>query len=236
LRIARRAKVVNGIYKIVFVVMGLLYFCLDSIASESLQSQLKNKLESNYPGARIVFNSAPRWSEDANLKSVIGVHITSENGRGLATFTAQFEDQSFDEGSISFSAFTPAWVAKKRVKPGDILGAEVLTLSELDVATGLAREYRGVLLAKSANINDLEARQTILEGQFALSTGVQQIPEVRRGDAVSIRLKSGEVTLNTQGTTDEPAYLDKDVRVTVTKGKRQLIGKLRKDKIIEVQL
>jgi flagella basal body P-ring formation protein FlgA len=104
------------------------------------------------------------------------------------------------------------------------------------VAAGQPFEYRGVILNKDVDVRGLESRQTILEGQFVTSTAVQRVPDVRRGDAVRIHLVSEGLSLVTTGAADEPGFLDGQVRVITSKSKRQLVGRLQRDSVVEVRL
>ncbi len=129
-----------------------------------------------------------------------------------------------------------AWVALKRIYPGEKLIPEFFKLQEVDVSQGWAKEVRTDLLPKEINLSQLEARQSILEGQFALLSGVQKIPDIKRGERVQVRLISGGVALSTSATAEEPAYVHGSVHVMTGKTKRVLVGVLLEDKSVEVKL
>ena len=130
----------------------------------------------------------------------------------------------------------PVWIALKRVYPNEKLNKKDFRLQEINVSSGLAHEYRGNFLSKDADLNQLEARQSILEGGFVLSSGVQKTPDIRRGEAVQIRMISGGVVISLSGTAEEPAYLDQPVRVMTQQTKKSLLGKLGENHRVEVQL
>ena len=132
------------------------------------------------------------------------------------------------EGRVTFTAKVPARVAhRRRVIPGDKLDAGNFKKIDIDVTQGQAHEMRGVILAQTTDLAGLEARQTILEGQFVVSSSVQKQPDVRRGDVVRIRLISGDLTVSLQGVVQEPAYLNGQVRVLSDRTKRELMGELQ---------
>ena len=201
---------------------------------------LSKELEKKFPGARIEIGSNLYWTHgELSGNKVTQVILQGENAKGEAQFTAWGEGEKgmgSAAAAASFSAWVPAWVALHRVHPGERLIPENFISQEVNVATGMPRENRGVILSKETSISGLEARQTILEGQYALSTGVQRVPDIRRGEPVRVRMLSGMIQLSTLGTAQEPAYLNGQIRVLTNQSKRELIGKLCADGVVEVQL
>ena len=59
---------------------------------------------------------------------------------------------------------------------------------------------QGGTAAATTDIAHLEARQTILEGQTLLSSAVERIPDVRRGDSVRVQLVSNGIMLSIAAT------------------------------------
>jgi flagella basal body P-ring formation protein FlgA len=91
-------------------------------------------------------------------------------------------------------------------------------------------------LIQDAELMHLESRQTILQGQFITSSAVQRIPDIRRGDSVRIRMISGGLAVSTQGTAEEPGYINGKMRVMANKSKREFVGELSADGVVEVKL
>jgi flagella basal body P-ring formation protein FlgA len=133
-----------------------------------------------------------------------------------------------------FSALFPAWIAKRRILPGERVSEADLTRSEIDLARGLARESRGLILDADAELGPLEARQTVLAGQWVTTSAVQRVPDLRRGELVRVRLISGGITLMTQASAVEAGYVGSSLRVLTQKTKRDLVGKLGGDGVVEV--
>jgi flagella basal body P-ring formation protein FlgA len=106
----------------------------------------------------------------------------------------------------------------------------------VNVAQGLAYQYRGVMIPSKESIDGLQARQTILEGQYPLASGVEKVPDVRRGDAIQVKILSGEIQLSTMATVQEPGYLNQNVRILTQKSKKELVGMLKEGGIVEVKL
>jgi flagella basal body P-ring formation protein FlgA len=93
-----------------------------------------------------------------------------------------------------------------------------------------------VILDQSSDITKLQARQTLIEGQPLLSSAVERVPDVRRGDFVRVKIVSNGLTLSAQATASEPGYLNGPVRVLTAQTKRELSGKLISSGVVEVKL
>ncbi len=204
-----------------------------------IAAKVSTDLGERFPGARIEFTESARWLGLEAQGRVRAIHVTDENGRGEAHFTVQCDTDHgllVARGSVGFAAWLPARVASRRIMPGEVLAPDLFTDQEINVASGQAREFRGVILPVSTSVRGLEARQTIIEGQYLLSSAVERTPDIRRGDAVQIHLVSGGLTLSAAGIAEEPANFDGRVRVLTAKTKRELVGKLGHDGIVEVRL
>lgn len=197
---------------------------------DALTRALREELADRFPGARIEINGAVHITRGSNATEE-PVAIQNITPRGEAVFSGPGAD-----GWISFSAWIPAQVAIKRIQPGQILAPEQFTIQNVNVAMGMAFEYRGVIVGKETQIKGLEARQTVLEGQFLTSTAVQRIPDVRRGDSVRIQLISGDLVISTMGSVEEPGYLNGRVHVLASKTKREFVGSLLPGGIVQVKL
>jgi flagella basal body P-ring formation protein FlgA len=111
-----------------------------------------------------------------------------------------------------------------------------MKLQEVNVASGLAHEYRGILLSSAEDLSRLEARQTLLEGGVVTATAVRRIPDLRRGDAVRIEVISGDVHLSAPALALEPGVINQKIKVQTLKTKRELVGLLRSGGTVEVRL
>lgn len=215
----------------------------------SVQEMLRGELASRYPGARIAFVEDIHWmgagtntapSADSQPVSIV---LSEPNARGQVQFTLQSKRVSPENdvlvrnyGWVTFQALQPARVAIHRVMPGEEIRSDQFTLQEINVASGAARDYRGVILSPQTELKQLEARQTILEGQPLFSTAVQKTPDVRKGDAVRVQIISNGLTLSTQAQASEPAYMNGHIRVLTEKTKRELTGTLVATGVVEVRL
>jgi flagella basal body P-ring formation protein FlgA len=204
-------------------------------AAERLGAALKRELSKHYPGARVELTGAYQWFRGGLPADFTQVDSVVPNARGEARFAVRSAAEDA-EGVVTFSAYVPAWIAVRRILPGEKLAPEQFLQQDVNVASGMAYEYRGVILGRDVDVSGFEAKQTILEGQYALSSGVQRIPDVRRGQPVQIRLTAGGVVLTTPGIAEEPGYVESSVHVMSAKTKRALIGRLRAGRIVEVTL
>ncbi len=196
---------------------------------------LSSRLSQSYPGAHIGFVGQVRWVRGEAPSRVTQVQVLRETGNGDVHFLARGASGDA-EGIIGFSADMKAWAPIRRIMPGEALHAELFKLQDVNTAQGMAREYRGVFLPVNSDLETLEARQTLLEGQYTLSTGVQRIPDIKRGDMVRIQMRSGDLMLSTSGQAEEPGYLDGPIRVMIQKSKRTLSGTLVAKGTVEVKL
>ncbi len=198
--------------------------------------KLISQISARYPGARIELTSPMRVARGSVTDSVSDVAYVGDDGNGSARFNATDASGETYEGTVRFAAWVQAWVPNKRVHPGERLAAQDVVKQEVNAAIGMAHELRGLILSGNETMESVEARQTLVEGQFITTSAVQKVPDLKRGDSVQIRLLSGGVTLTTQGSATEPGYVDHPVRVMTLKGKRDLVGKLGRDGTVEVSL
>ncbi len=220
---------------------GLCQAALVPVASDALSVALTQELSKSYAGAQIDLG-AIRWVRGYASTPFQTVMIYGDDARGNAHFLLQGGSSEVNtqnlsaEGWVNFSAWLPAKVALRRVHPGEKLTAEAFVTRKVDVSTGTAREYRGVMFPASEEVASFESTQTVLEGQFLLNSGTRRVPDVRRGDSVRIQLVSGDLTLSTQGIAQEAGYLNTSVRALTTRSKREVSGLLKADGVLEVKL
>jgi flagella basal body P-ring formation protein FlgA len=199
--------------------------------ADQLIGVLREELQKKYPKSKIDLGAEPKWLRGGLPAEITDVRVQAENGRGEVQFTA-----GSSIGTITYSAWTPAYTALRRIQPGEKLAPEQFVVQEINLSSGQPFLYRGVILSEGTDLAGLETRQTILEGQSLQSTSVQRVPDIRRGEAVRIELVSGGLTLTTQGVAQEPSYLNQSVHVMSGRSKRELVGQLRAGGVVEVKL
>ncbi len=210
---------------------------------ERLSTLMKSALTEKIADAEIRIPSLekicarPPLSEYAELKRV---RLVEDKATGVALFevngqTTGGQDQA-DLVQTPYSAWKRAIVAKRRIYPNSKLKSEDFTISEVNVASGSAREYRGVMLPAGSELAGLQSKQSILENQFVTVQAVEKSPDLRRGDMIKLDLVSGELTLSTQATAVEPGVIGDRIKVLTTKTKKEMVGVLREDHSVEVRL
>lgn len=207
------------------------------------KNELRNKmisiLQERFPGAAIEIISGSSTSGPCEGRcSVKNVSLVRENGTGVAEFRYQLAGQEsvIETEQVTFSAKVPTWIAKKRIRPGEKLNTSDFDSVEVDVSKGIAHQYRGQMLKSDIDLNSLQARLTVLEGQYPLSNGVEKVPTIRKGDVVQVKVTSGDIQLMTQAIAQEAGYEDQKLRVITQKNKRELTGLLKEGGVVEVKL
>lgn len=198
---------------------------------------LKRELLKTYPKAEIELGSNIQWTKGGNVLEVRRVMLLGDDSKGNAHFLLEGAHHSeIHEGWIPYSAWMDGRVALQKIKPGEPLRDSLFVRRKLNVAHGLGKEVRAFVLTPEVMVEDLESIRTILEGQPLLSTSVEHVPDVRRGDLVRVSIQAGSLNLNTSGTVQEVGYLNKRIKVLTLHGKRELQGVLLSKQLVEVEL
>jgi len=231
---------IKQLFKAVSALLALgatIYAGVARADQDAITNQLQSQLQKSYPEAKVEITSSLHFTRGKGMTETPLVRVLNETARGEVVFSVGGEHASeYSEGYATFSAWTEARTAIRRIHPGESLTPDLFITQNVNVAQGMAREYRGVILGKSENVAGLQSRQTILEGQLLTSSAIERTPDIRRGDSVQLHLVNGAFELSTIGIAQEPAYLNGSVRVITSKTKRELIGLLRKDGVVEVKL
>jgi flagella basal body P-ring formation protein FlgA len=224
----------------------LFSFALNSslaTANESeagIERRLTTELQSRWPGTKILLTTAINWEDPSRLAEILAsgagqIQILNDQGQGEVRF-ALVSSETRVLGRATFSAFKSAWIPNRRVLPTEVLQVGDFNLREVDVARSPLRETRGILLEPSMKLEKLQARQTLLEGAPVIVTAVQVQPSVKRGASLRVEIVSGEIILSAQAQAMENAVTGGNIRVMTDKQKRELVGKLREDGVVEVSL
>jgi flagella basal body P-ring formation protein FlgA len=199
---------------------------------ENLKEQIRIELSHQYPGARIDLTGPIKLVHGTLAAPIRSVTWTGEPIRGEAHLSV---NGSADVSAV-YIAYVPARVSKVRISPNQKLLPEMFALQDVNVTTGMAYEMRGLILSQQEDVTRLETRQTIMEGQFLMSSAVEKIPDIRKGDSVRIHIISGDLNLSASGFAAEPGYEKNPIKVIVSRSKRELTGELEADGVVEVKL
>lgn len=213
---------------------------------EKIERLAKAELENKFNHARVELVNLDALLDSPNFvhdQEIISTHLIEISANGLATFRIKGTRQALNQTrevtqvvQLPYEAWIKTWVAKKRILPHIKLNQDDFRVEEVNVAKGIPYEYRGVMVTADFPIQNVESRQTILEGTFLTTSAYQQEALVKRGDVVKLELQSGELSLTTQGVVQEPASVGGRVRVISIKSKKEFTGRLNADSIVEVKL
>jgi flagella basal body P-ring formation protein FlgA len=218
--------------------MILFFISAESFGSEggSILRVLKKRISDNYNAAQVNLTGPIEWIKQSPGKMGNSVQILGDNAHGDLRFSVTGLRGEYAEGHVTFSAWMPAQIAVKRIHPGEVLKNEWFTSQKINVSTGPARDYRGLLLGPGSDISKFESVQTIMEGQFLASSAIRNVPDIRRGDSVRIHLVNESLMVSTPGVAQETGYLNRQIRVLTSRSKRELLGQLQAENIVEVKL
>lgn len=211
--------------------------------SSRLSTLVRNSLTEKIAGAEIKIPSLQKLfskSPMSDFTEITMIHVLEDRPSGVAVIEVLGVKEGNNDAREVIQTPYEAWrkvpVAVKRIYPNSKLKNEDFKTQEVNVATGLAREYRGVMVAPETNFNALQSKQTILENQYVVSSAIEKQPDVRKGDTVKLELISGDLTLTTQAMAQESASVGDQVRVLTLKSKKEVIGKVKEDHSVEVTL
>jgi flagella basal body P-ring formation protein FlgA len=203
---------------------------------EEKYSRPENKADIEIPSLETLANS----NEVSQFVRFTKVRLIDDRANGMAIF--EINGFNAENKAITQTVQTPfkAWIkapiANHRIFPNSKLKAEDFKIQTVNVSSGMGREYRGVIVAPTTNFEKMETRQTILEGQFLVSTAIQKQPDVRKGEMVRLDLMAGDLTLTTQAVILEGGSVGDRIHVLTVKTKKEIIGTLNEDHAVEVNL
>jgi flagella basal body P-ring formation protein FlgA len=204
-----------------------------------LSSNIQNILSKKIPFAEIRIPNLEKLIKTPQISAISElstIRLIEDRANGSALFELTSTDGTSVKIQTPYQAMVKAPVAVRRIYPNSILKKEDFRIETLNVATGLPREYRGVIIYDEAKLFRTETKQTILEGQFVVTNAIRKQPDLRKGETVKLELSSGDLTLTTAAIVQENASVGEQVHVLTTKSKREVVGKVKEDRSVEVTL
>jgi flagella basal body P-ring formation protein FlgA len=234
------------------ILMFSIFMVSSAFATEARESQalsfrlsnlIRSSLSEKIAGAEIRTPSFARMMSIApmsNFSEISHVRMVNDRLNGAAQFEVTGVDVNGQDCSQVIQSPYEAWrkvpVAIHRIFPNTKLKNEDFRIQGVNIAIAPGRDYQGVMFSATTDFSAMQTRQTILEGQYVISSAVEKTPDVRKGDSVRLDLISGDLTLTTQAVIEESASIGSHVRVMTTKTKRELTGLVRADRSVEVTL
>ncbi len=218
---------------------------LSSISAHALESSsiLSNKIQKSLmdrvPYAEIRLPNLDKLSkseEISALKDVATVRVVEERGNGVAILDLTSSDAQTVRIQTPYQAMVTVPVANHKILPNQKIKKEDFRTETINVAISPAKEYRGSIVRDELKLENSETKQTILEGQFVLSTSIQRTPDLRKGETIKLQMTSGELSLTTAATVLESGSIGEQVRVLTSRTKKEVVGTVKIDHSVEVNL
>jgi flagella basal body P-ring formation protein FlgA len=159
-------------------------------ASDSIETQLRVDLAKRYPDSKISFLSPIELQGHVDLNTVT---LLSSQLMNQGTVKAQVVDAQGIQTILHtrVDVQMPAYIAKKRIYPGNALKNEDFAIAYVSLNDSFARENSSFIVPpKQQPLEGLEAKNSILEGSYILSTVLKKITAIKRGDPIQIKLSS----------------------------------------------
>lgn len=204
-----------------------------------LSSRIHKILSDKIPYAEIRIPNLEKLvksSEISAISELSSVRLLEDRDNGVALLELNSTDGNTVKIQTPYQALVNAPIAVRRIYPNTKLKREDFKVEALNVAAGTARAYRGAIILDLSKLEQMETRQSIMEGQFVVSNAVQKQPDVRKGETVKLELNSGELSLITAAVVQENGSVGDRVHVITAKTKKDVVGKIREDRSIEVTL
>ncbi len=203
----------------------------------TLECWVTAALADRWPGTQIKLQGAIQWEEPQRIAEELAtdrpveVQVITDQQNGFAS--VGFKGI---QGRVGYSAMKSSYIPRRRIVPGQPLDPQDFDTRDVDVSTAANRVNRGLILGTNITISGLESRQTLLEGQPVLTTAVQKLPDVRRGDHLQVEVVLGDIVLSTRAEATENGLKGSRLRALTEKQKREVVGTLRNDGVLEVRL
>lgn len=232
----------NVIEKLIFSAFILSSFHASAFAIDhpnTLSQRIHKALSDRLPYAEVRIPNLEKLSQSQeirDLKSIADVRVIEDRSNGVAILDLIGDDGASVRIQTPYQAFVNAPVANRKILPNTRIKAEDFRVEKINVAVSPAREYRGSMVTDLANLENSETRQTILEAQFVVSSAIQRSPDVRKGEMIKLQMVSGDLSLTTAATVLENGSIGDRVRVLTSRTKKEVVGKIKSDHTIEVNL
>jgi flagella basal body P-ring formation protein FlgA len=207
--------------------------------SDQVTLKIQASLKTKTPYATIRIPNLEKLCESAEVRAlndVVDAKVIEERYNGVALIELVSSTGESVRVQTPYQANVIVPVAIQRILPNTRLNKGDFRMELTNVASGPGRTYRGSMIMDLERLMNHETKQTIMEGQFVLNGQVQKSPDLRKGETVQIEILSGDLSLSTAATVLESASIGDPVRVLTAKTKKEITGKVRMDRSVEVKL
>ncbi|MFH1541851.1 MAG: flagellar basal body P-ring formation chaperone FlgA [bacterium] len=112
-------------------------------------------------------------------------------------------------------------VAGKLIKRGQLITEELLTTAEKDIAMIPQKYFTGL-----EQLKESEAKTNIPKNSVLYEWMIKTVPQIRRGDSVTINVMANNLLVKSAGVALEDGYIGKMIRVRRTGSDKIVDGKL----------
>lgn len=215
-------------------------FAAPTSYESDVSKKILEKISERYPDCEIEVRASDIKFRENSIDQITDARILDEIRSGVFLMKTEGKDENGGKISalaeVSFSAFKNVFVASRRLQPNQKISLDDMHVEKVDVSRGSSRDIRGVLLSENQYHPRLQAKRTLLEGQFVTVDAIERMADVRRGDRIKISIQSENMNLNASGIAQESARNGEKVRVISVETKREFTGELRENSVVEVKL
>ncbi len=208
-------------------------------SSPILTSKIHKALIERIPYAEIRLPNLEKLSKSDEinaLSDIATVRVVEERGNGMAVLDLTSSEGTSVRIQTPYQALITVPVANRKLLPNTKIKKEDFRIETVNVAISPAKEYRGTIVREESNLQNSETRQTILEGQFVLSSSIQRSPDLRKGETIKLQMVSGDLSLTTAALVLESGSIGEQVRVLTSRTKKEVVGTVKGDHSVEVNL
>jgi len=142
---------------------------------------------------------------------------------------ARLEKRSIVTARVSVER--PTVVARRPLRSGEVLAAEDLAVEPRAVATPASDTVE-----EPSDAVDLRVRRAVPAGDPLRRSWLDEAPRVRRGDRVKLRLVHGALRIEGAGRAEQDGREGEWIRVRNLGSKREVIGRVADDGVVDVAL
>lgn len=132
--------------------------------------------------------------------------------------------------AIGIRAFAPVLRLNADVPAGASLSSADVSIEERDVAA-----LSGAYWPAQETLQAVRTRQAIPAGSVLLRSQFEALPDVERGDRVSLRVSAGTVVIETTAEALQDGWVNRSVRVRPAHGTDTVLARVVRSGLVEIQ-
>jgi flagella basal body P-ring formation protein FlgA len=125
--------------------------------------------------------------------------------------------------------FNRVFRAKRLIQRHEQIDTDDLELMLCEVTRLASVPYR-----VKADLVGKRTTRVISRGRVLTEDMVEHLPLIQRGDRIQILVRHGNLTVSTSGFAQEDGWMGDQIRVKNTDGRREIIGRVQGESLVEV--